>query len=105
MIEGELVVVQMLAGPGGVAVGNKANGVIGVCGVGGLDAGNKANSVSDAVGVGVGDTTNGGVGVGKASFVPKTNSSIAARVVCVSWYSCQRFHNFLKQPAVLFPRI
>jgi hypothetical protein len=26
-------------------------------------------------------------------------------VVCVSWYSCQRFHNFLKQPAVLFPRI
>jgi hypothetical protein len=95
----------MLAGPGGVAVGNKANGVIGVCGVGGLDAGNKANSVSDAVGVGAGNKTNGGVGVGKASFVPKTNSSIAARVVCASRYSCQRSHDFLKQSAVLFPRI
>ena len=69
--------VQMLAGPGGVAVGNKANGVIGVCGVGGLDAGNKANGVSDAVGVGAGSKTNGGVGVGKVFFVPKTNSSIA----------------------------
>jgi hypothetical protein len=77
LIEWELVVVQMLAGPGGVAVGNKANGVIGVCGVGGLDAGNKANSVSDAVGVGAGNKTNGGVGVGKASFVAKANSSIA----------------------------
>jgi hypothetical protein len=41
--------------------------------------------------------------VGKASFVPKTNSSIMARVVCVSWYSCQRSHDFLKQSAVLFP--
>jgi hypothetical protein len=29
------------------------------------------------VGVGAGDITNGGVGAGKASFVPKTNSSIA----------------------------
>ncbi len=35
-----------------------------------------ANGVSDAVGVGAGNTTNGGVGAGKASFVPKTNSSI-----------------------------
>ena len=34
-------------------------------------------SVSDAVGAGAGDTTNGGVGGGKGSFVPKTNSSIA----------------------------
>jgi hypothetical protein len=105
LIEWELVVVQMLAGPGGVAVGNKANGVIGVCSVGGVDGGNKANGVSDAVGVGGGDTTNGGVGAGKASFVPKTNSSIAARVVCASRYSCQRSHDFLKQLAVLFPRI
>ena len=64
-----------------------------------------ANGVSDAVGVGAGNTTNGGVGVGKASFVPKTNSLIAARVVCASWYSCQRSHDFLKQSAVLFPRI
>ena len=74
-------------GGGGVAAGNKANGVGGVRGI---DAGNKAN---------------GGVAVGKASFVPKTNSSIAARVVCVSWYSCQRSHNFLKHSAVLFARI
>ena len=57
------------------------------------------------VDVGAGDTTNGGVGAGKASFVPKTNSSIAATMVCVSWYSCQRFHDFLKQLAVLFARI
>jgi hypothetical protein len=105
LIEWELVVMQMLAGPGGVAVGNKANGVMGVCSVGGVDAGNKANGVSDAVGVGAGNKTNGGIGAGKASFVPKTNSSIATRVVCVSWYSCQRFHNFLKQPAVLLARI
>ena len=74
-------------GPGGVAAGNKANGVGGVRGI---DAGNAAF---------------GGVAVGKASFVPKTNSSIAARVVCVSWYSFQRFHDFLKQSALLFPRI
>jgi len=85
----------------GVAVGNKANGVMGVGGVGGVDAGNKANSVSDAGGVGAGDTTNGGVGAGKASLVPKTNSSIVARVVCVFSYSCQRSHDFLKQSAVL----
>jgi hypothetical protein len=41
--------------------------------------------INDAVGFGAGSTTNGGVGAGKASFVQKTNSSIAARVVCVSW--------------------
>ena len=75
------------SGCGGVAAGNKANGVGGVRGI---DAGNKAN---------------GGVAVGKASFVPKTNSSIAARVVCVFWYSCQRSRDFFKQSAVLFPRI
>ncbi len=74
-------------GCGGFAVGNKANGG-GV--VRSIDAGNAAC---------------GDVAVGKASFVPKTNSSIAARVVCASWYSCQRSHNFLKQSAVLFPRI
>jgi hypothetical protein len=102
LIEWELVVVQMLAGPGGVAVGNKANGG-GV--VRGIDAGNKANGVSDVVGVGAGNKTNGGIGAGKASFVPKTNSSITARVVCASRYSCQRSHDFLKQSAVLFPRI
>ena len=60
-------------GSGGVAAGNKTNGG-GI--VRGIDAGNKANGVSDAVGVGAGNTTNGGVGAGKASFVPKTNSSI-----------------------------
>jgi len=81
------------SGGGGVSVGNKANGVGGVY------------VISDAVGVGAGNTTNGGVGAGKASFVPKTNSSIAARVVCASWYSCQRSHDFLKQSAVLFARI
>ncbi len=80
-------------GRGGVAVGNKANGVDGV---------GHVSVFWNAAGAN-GDTTNGGVGT--ASFVPKTNSSIAARVVCVSWYSCQRFHNFLKQPAVLFARI
>ena len=57
------------AGCGGVAVGNKANGDGGV-------AGNTTSDVSDAVGVGAGNTTNGGVG-DAASFVPKTNSSIA----------------------------
>ena len=61
-------------GSGGVAAGNKANGG-GI--VRGIDAGNKANGISDAVGGGAGNTTNGGVGAGKASFVPKTNSSIA----------------------------
>jgi len=72
-------------GPGGVVAGDKANdvmGVDGVGGVGGVDAGNKANGVSDAVGVGAGNTTNSGVGT--ASFVPKTNSSIVARVVCLT---------------------
>jgi hypothetical protein len=39
------------------------------------------------VGVGAGDTTYGSIGGDAASLVPKTNSSIAARVVCVSWYS------------------
>jgi hypothetical protein len=81
---------------GGVAVSNKANGVGSVGSV---------SVISDAVGFGAGNTTNGGVGAGKASFVPKTNSSIAARAVCVSWCSCQRSHNFLKHSAVLFPRI
>jgi hypothetical protein len=52
-------------GRNGVAVGNKANGV---------DAVGDVSAVWNAVGAG-GDTTNGGVG--KASFVPKTNSSIA----------------------------
>lgn len=84
-------------GCGSVATGNVTNG-------GGV-AGNAVSGVSDAVGVGAGDTTNGGVGGDAASFVPKTNSSIAARAVCVSWYSCQRFHDFLKQSAVIFPRI
>lgn len=56
-------------GCGGVATGNKANGVGGVGGV---------YVISDAVGVGAGDTTSSsGVGAGTASFVPKTNSSIA----------------------------
>jgi hypothetical protein len=80
------------SGFGGVAIGNKANGVDGVGDV---------SVVWNAAGAD-GDTTNGG---GKASFVPKTNSSIAARVVCVFWYSFQRSHDFLKQSAVLFPRI
>jgi hypothetical protein len=56
------------SGCGGVAVGNKANGVGGVGGV---------SVISDAVGVGAGDTSSVAVGAGKASFVPKTNSSIA----------------------------
>jgi hypothetical protein len=57
------------------------------------------------VGVGAGDASSVAVGAGKASFVAKTNSWIALRVVCVSWYSCQRSHDFLKQSAVLFARI
>jgi hypothetical protein len=93
----------MLAGPGGVAIGNKANGVMGACSVGGVDARNKANGGSDAVGVGAGNKTNGGVGVGKASFVPKTNSSIAARVVCASRYSRQRSRNFLNSRLYSLP--
>jgi hypothetical protein len=56
--------------PGGVAVGNAASG-------GGGVAGNAVFGASDAVAVGAGNKTNGGVGAGKASFVPKTNSSIA----------------------------
>jgi hypothetical protein len=54
---------------GGVTVGNAASG-------GGGVAGNAVSGVSDAVAVDAGNTTNGGVGAGKASFVPKTNSSI-----------------------------
>jgi hypothetical protein len=75
--------------------------------VGTVDAGNTTSGVSDAVGVGAGNTTSGGVSsdAPSFSFVPKTNSSIAARVVCVSWCSCQRSHDFLKQSAVLFLRI
>ena len=57
----------MLAGPGGVAVGNKANGVDGVGDV---------SAVWNSAGAD-GDTANGSVGAGKASFVAKTNSSIA----------------------------
>lgn len=53
---------------GGVSVGNKANGVGGVGGV---------SVISDAVGMGAGDTSSVAVGAGTASFVPKTNSSIA----------------------------
>ena len=41
------------SGPGGVAVGNKANGVGGVSGV---------YVISDAVGVGAGDIISGGAG-------------------------------------------
>jgi len=55
---------------GAVGAGNKANGVGGVRGVGCV------SGVSDAAGVGAGDTTSG-VGGDAASFVPKTNSSIA----------------------------
>ncbi len=72
-------------------------------GCGGVAAGNKANGVGGVRGIDAGNAVSGGVVVGKASFVPKTNSSIMARVVCVSWYSCQRSHDFLKQSAVLFP--
>ncbi len=57
------------SGGGGVATGNATNG-------GGV-AGNAVSDVSDAVGVGADDTTNGGVGRDAASFVPKTNFSIA----------------------------
>ena len=52
-------------GCGGVTVGNKTNGVGGV---------GEVSAVWNAAGAD-GDTTNGGVGNGKASFVPKTNSS------------------------------
>jgi hypothetical protein len=52
-------------GGGGVSVGNKANGVGGVY------------VINEAVGVGAGNTSSVAVGAGKASFVPKTNSSIA----------------------------
>jgi hypothetical protein len=67
LIEWEPIVVQMLAGPGGVAVGNKAKGVMGVGGI---------SAFWDACGAG--DTTSGvGGGAASFSFVPKTNSSIA----------------------------
>ena len=56
--------------PGGVSAGNAVSGISGV------------PVISDALGVGAGNTTNSGVGT--ASFVPKTNSSIAARVVCLT---------------------
>ena len=62
---------------------------MGVGGVGGVSA------ISDAMGAGAGISpghTTSGVGGNAASFVLKTNSSIAARVVCVSWCSCQRSH-------------
>ena len=55
------------SGCGGVTVGNAASS-------GGGVAGNAVSGVSDAVGVAAGDTNSGG---GAASFVPKTNSSIA----------------------------
>ena len=84
---------------GGVTVGNAASG-------GGGVAGNAVSGVSDAVGVGADDTTSGvGSDAASFSFVPKTNSSIAARVVCVFWCSFQHSHDFLKQAAVLFARI
>ena len=54
-------------GSGGVAVGNAGSCV---CCVGSV------SPISDAVGVGAGDTTSG-VGGDAASFVPKTNFSIA----------------------------
>ena len=47
---------------GGVTVGNAASG-------GGGVAGNAVSGISDAVAVDAGNTTNGGVGAGKASFV------------------------------------
>jgi hypothetical protein len=53
------------SGGGGVSVGNKTNGVGGV------------SIISDAVGVDAGEAASVAVGAGKASFVPKTNSSIA----------------------------
>ena len=62
------------SGGGGVATSNKGNdgGV-----VRGINASNKGNGVSDAASVGAGDASSVAVGTGKASFVPKTNSSIA----------------------------
>jgi len=59
-----------IADCGGVAVGDAASSGSGVA------AGN-AVSGSGVAGLGPGDTTNGGVGGDAASFVPKTNSSIA----------------------------
>ena len=56
------------AGCGDVAVTNTSSG-------GGV-ADNAVSGVRDAVGVGAGDTISGGIG-DAASFVPKTNSSIA----------------------------
>jgi hypothetical protein len=56
------------SGGGGVSLGNKANGVSGVGGV---------SVISDAMGMGAGDTSSVLVGADTASFVPKTNSSIA----------------------------
>jgi hypothetical protein len=55
-------------GCGGVSVGNKANNVGGVAGV---------YVMSDAVDMGAGDASSVAVGTDKASFVAKTNSSIA----------------------------
>jgi hypothetical protein len=95
LIEWELILVQILP-VSVVATGNAMNG-------GGV-AGNAISGVSHAVGVGASDTTNG-VGGNAASFVTKVNFSIAARAVCVFWYSFQRFHDLLKQSAVLFARI
>jgi len=48
-------------------------------GGGGVAAGNKANGVGGVRGIDVGNVASGGVAVGKVSFVPKTNSSIAAK--------------------------
>ena len=58
-----------IADCGGVAVGDAASSGSGVAG--------NAVSGSGVAGLGPGDTTNGGVGGDAASFVPKTNSSIA----------------------------
>jgi hypothetical protein len=52
-------------GPGAVSAGNAASGIGGV------------SVMSVAVGVGASDAASGSGGTGKASFVPKTNSSIA----------------------------
>jgi len=59
-------------GCGGVSTGSAASGVGGV------------PLIGDAVGVGAGDAASVALGSGKASFVPKTNSSIALP-------SCLRF--------------
>ena len=60
------------SGCGRVRTRNAASGVGGV------------SLINDAVGVGAGDASSVALGTGKASFVPKTNSSLALP-------SCLRF--------------